>query len=611
MQLNKAQSEAVCHVAGPMLVLAGPGSGKTRVITERIRYLVNEQAVNPDNILVVTFTRAAAMEMRDRYQKTGSKAGVSFGTFHSIFFSVLKSAYGYTSSDIIGEDVKYKFIMQMLSRSGKAEEFDKDMVSDILAEIGKVKSEQYNIEEYYPMSCSGDLFKKIYLEYDRMLKNNRKIDFEDMIIYTHDLFAMRKDILARYQSRYKYILVDEFQDINLAQFKILKMLAEPHNNLFVVGDDDQTIYSFRGSRPEIMLNFQKEYPDVKKVLLDTNYRCSGTIVNAAGRLIDNNEARYKKLLRADNPVGDAIDIKSFPVLKEQNEYVVKLIKDYASKGLSYSDIAVLYRTNVQPQDLVWKLMEYNIPIRLKEGIPNMYEHWIAKDIFAYIKLGMGIRDRDTFMRVMNKPTRYISRAVIDEKTVDFNKLMAVYDDKYWMCERIEQFEADVKAIYKMKPHRGLNYLDKVVGYGDYLEEYAATRGIEADSLREVYEQLYQDAGEYSNYEDWFSHITEVGRFKEQGYKREEEYSDKGEVNLMTLHGSKGLEFDNVIIVDVNETIIPHKMSVKPEEIEEERRLFYVGMTRAKKRLHLCSVKHRYNHDLEVSRFIDEINHPRP
>lgn len=209
MQLNKAQSEAVCHVAGPMLVLAGPGSGKTRVITERIRYLVNEQAVNPDNILVVTFTRAAAMEMRDRYQKTGSKAGVSFGTFHSIFFSVLKSAYGYTSSDIIGEDVKYKFIMQMLSRSGKAEEFDKDTVSDILAEIGKVKSEQYNIEEYYPMSCSGDLFKKIYLEYDRMLKNNRKIDFEDMIIYTHDLFAMRKDILARYQSRYKYILVDE------------------------------------------------------------------------------------------------------------------------------------------------------------------------------------------------------------------------------------------------------------------------------------------------------------------------------------------------------------------------------------------------------------------
>jgi len=614
MQQSNAQKQAVCHVTGPMLVLAGPGSGKTFTITERVKHLVNNLNVKPENIMVVTFAKAAALEMRERYLASGTSKGVLFGTFHSIFFSILKHAYGYAASDVVTGDEQRQFIQHMVKTSeASSDEYDgtrygasdvKDVVNNILGEISKVKSEQYNINDYYPVSCAVDLFRKIYVSYEKWLRKNRKIDFDDMIKYTYELFSARKDILSAYQERYRYILVDEFQDINYAQYRVLKLLADKYRNLFVVGDDDQSIYGFRESKPELMLNFKNEYPDAKEVLLDINYRCNADIVNAAKNLISHNKVRYEKEIVAYDNEGGAVDIKEFDNLKLQNNYVVHLIKEYIEKGSSYADIAILYRTNIQPQALLYKLLEYNIPVRLKEGIPNMYEHWIARDICSYIRLGMGFRDRATFERVMNKPARYISRGALDNREVSFQKLAALYDDKYWMTERIFQFESDVKSIYKMAPCRGLRYIDKVIGYGDYLKEYAAGHGIDEENLREVFEQLYEDASNYKNYEDWFAHMEECGNWDESD-------GTNDAVTLMTMHSSKGLEFENVIIVDVNETIIPHKMSTKPEEIEEERRLFYVGMTRAKKRLHLMYVKHRYNRDLEPSRFLDEIIHHHP
>lgn len=605
MQLNESQHKAVCHDTGPMLVLAGPGSGKTRVITERIKYLVDIKKINPSNIMVVTFTKAAALEMRSRFQAESRAKGILFGTFHSIFFSILKNAYKYTAADVVSADEQKKFVSHILKKTDTDIDSEKDIVNDILSEISKVKSEQYNIEDYYPLSCSADVFHMIYSEYAIWLRKKRKIDFDDMIIQTYELFRSRADILSLYQRQYRYILVDEFQDINYAQYRILKMLAMPENNLFIVGDDDQSIYSFRGSKPEIMMKFGEEYADAQKVFLDTNYRCSGAIVKASSKLIAHNKVRFEKNVIAAGEEGTPPDIRQFEDLTEQNKYVVSLIREYADKGVKYSDIAVLYRTNIQPRSLVHKLLEYNIPIRLKDGIPNLYEHWIARDIIAYIRLGMGFRDSATFARIMNKPVRYISKSALDEKEVNFHKLAALYDDKYWISDRIFQLEKDVKSIYKMKPRRGLSYIDKVIGYGEYLSTYAEEHGIEEENLRDIFEQIYYEASQFDNYEDWFGHIEEYDKWT--GDKEAAEDS----VSLMTMHGSKGLEYGHVIIVDVNETIIPHKMSVKPEEIEEERRMFYVGMTRAKKRLHLFYVKHRYNRELEPSRFLGEITHHLP
>ena len=599
MQLNEAQYKAVCHGTGPMLVLAGPGSGKTRVITERIKHLT-ETGVRPENIMVVTFTRAAALEMRQRYLTGDSRQGVLFGTFHSIFFLILKNAYKFTSSNIISEEEQRRFIQSYIRKNGIESNDEKEQISDILSEISKVKSEMYNINDYYSLSCPAESFRDIYMLYDKWLKNGRKIDFDDMMIYTYQLFKARPDILAAWQRRFKYILVDEFQDINMLQYNIVRMLAAPLNNLFVVGDDDQAIYSFRGSKPELMLGFENDYPEAKKVVLDVNYRCSGNILKAASKVIVNNTKRFPKELKASRPSGEEVEIKEFKDIREENNYILNLIDMYIKNGFNYQDIAILYRTNMQPQPLVQKLLEYNIPVRLKDGIPDIYEHWIAKDIMAYIFIALGKRDREYFTRIINRPKRYISRDALDEKTVSFDRLLALYEDKAWMCERIYQLESDIKAIRGMSPQRGIRYIDRVVGYGDFLREYAEERDIDEGGLRDILEQIYYQAGEFSSYEDF---IDGIGEYAEWSKNRE---NDSEAVTLMTLHGSKGLEFEKVIIMDVNEEISPHKMSVKPDEIEEERRMFYVGMTRAKTKLHLLYVKNRYSKVLQPSMFLDEI-----
>lgn len=602
MQLNDAQNKAVCHTTGPMMVLAGPGSGKTRVITERVKHLINENGAVPENILVVTFTRAAAMEMKQRYISDCSKKGVMFGTFHSIFFLILKYAYHYNSSDILKEEDKFRYIKSAISSLNIESENQNDLVASIISEIGRVKTERFDIENYYSLSCPAEDFQRIYSEYDKLLKKKRLIDFDDMMLYTYELFDARKDILKMWQKKFQYILVDEFQDINAIQYDIVRLLAGSENNLFIVGDDDQSIYSFRGSKPEIMLNFDKDFPDALKVTLNINYRSSANIIETASKLIAHNEVRFDKELIANKDAGESIDIQCFSGLLQENEAVVRQINDYHASGIDYSDIAVLYRTNNQPQALIHKLLEYNIPVKLKAGIPNIYDHWIAKDIFAYIRLALGARDRASFMQVMNRPKRYISRDCVNGQQVDFDELEAMYEDKRWMCERLWQFKSDLKAISRMTPVRGLRYIDKVIGYGDFLKEYAEWRNIPYENLRDVYEQICDLAAGFDKYYDWLDHVDEYAEWKKTNQKEE---SDA--VVLMTLHGSKGLEYERVFITDVNEDIIPNKLSTQPEEIEEERRMFYVGMTRAKTKLHLFYVKNRYNCDLEPSRFLDELN----
>lgn len=601
MQLNDSQNKAVRHNTGPALVLAGPGSGKTRVITERVRYLISECAVRPENILVVTFTRAAAMEMKERYASSYGGEGVWFGTFHSIFFLILRSAYGYSASDIIKEDEKQKVISSALRRFDSDNDSEKDIIADIINEISFVKSKRYDIDSYYSLKCPAEQFQYIYRQYDRYLKKKRKIDFDDMLVYTYELFAARKDILARWQKRFRYILVDEFQDINSIQYDIVKMLAEPQNNLFVVGDDDQSIYGFRGSDPSFMQQFIAHYQEAKKIILGVNYRCGGNIMKSASNLIKHNIMRLDKNIIPYKDACGEVDIKGFDTPLDEYREVHKLVDRYIKDGAGYNDIAVLYRTNMQPQPLINKFIEYNIPVKMKEGVPDIYEHFIAKDMFAYIKLALGYNNMGDFLRIMNKPKRYLSRDAVSMGKPDYDCIAALYEDKPWMRDRIYQMQQDICSIASMKPLKGLRFIQKVIGYSDYLKEYAEYRNIPYENFSEIFEQLCAIASDYDKYTDWLDSADEYARWHNE--KKDGTISG---VNMMTLHGSKGLEFDNVIIIDVNENIIPYKMSTSDEQLEEERRMLYVGMTRAKKKLHLFYSKNRYNHSCMPSRFIKEL-----
>lgn len=607
MDFNKAQKEAIFHQKGPMLVLAGPGSGKTRVITERAKVLIDEYQIEPHKILVITFTKAAAEEMKNRFKKRmdGMYAPVWFGTFHAIFFTILKHAYHYNSSNILREDQKKQFFREILQKLELEIEDENEFLGEIESEISLVKGEMISLEHYFPMNCSTEVFKTFFQEYNKKLQQYRLIDFDDMLVYCYELLSQRADILKMWQKQFEYILIDEFQDCNKIQYDIVRMLAKPENNLFIVGDDDQSIYRFRGARPEIMLKFQKDYSNAKKVLLDINYRSTKSIVEAAARVIQKNKERFPKNIRTINEQGEAVHIQSFENLLLENKKTVETLLAYKKAGILFSEMAVLFRTNTQPGALLEKLMEYNIPFRMKDNIPNIYEHWIARNIICYIKIALGNRERALFLQIMNRPKRYISREYIDTTIVDFERLRTYYEDKDWMAERIDRLEYDLKIIKNLRPYTAIQYIRKGVGYEEYLVEYATYRRIKSEELFDLLDEIQEASKEFETFEEWFLHIEKYGEeLKEQIQKVKEQKEEA--VTMSTMHSAKGLEYKVVIIIDVNEGIIPHRKAVLDADLEEERRMFYVAMTRAKRYLHMFYVKERYNKELEVSPFLSQL-----
>lgn len=607
MEMNQSQITAINHTTGPMLVLAGPGSGKTLVITRRTQELIESHGVNPENILVITFTKAAAMEMKERFIKlTGSNGrGVNFGTFHAVFFTIIKYAYQYNASNIIREDQRFFYLKEIISKYQLEIDDEKEFISGIISEISLVKGERMDISHYYSINCSEDIFKNIYNAYESKLRSENLIDFDDMLVICYDLLTQRPDILAIWQKKYQYILIDEFQDINKVQYDIIKLLALPSNNLFVVGDDDQSIYRFRGAKPEIMLNFEKDYPEGKKNLLDINYRSTDQIIACGSTLIKNNTKRFEKNIRGNGVKGEDVRIQQFKELKGQNESVVESIINYARKGTPLSEIAVLFRTNTQPRALIDKMMEYNIPFQMKDVIPNIYDHWIAGNMITYIKLALGSKDRALFLQIVNRPKRYISRECFKNQTVEFLDLRKYYGEKDWMLDRIDKLEYDLSILKSMNPYAAINYIRKGIGYEEYLEEYAKFRRIKPEELFDTLNELQDTAREFRTFADWFRHIEEYKEeLKEQSQFQRKENRDC--VSLATMHSAKGLEYKVVFIVDANEGITPHRKAVLDADIEEERRLFYVAITRAKRILHIYSVNDRYNKEMDTSRFIGEL-----
>lgn len=602
MQISSAQSRAIAHGPGPAMVLAGPGSGKTLVITQRTKYLIEQCDVKPQEILVITFTKAAAQEMRLRFCAISGAAGVTFGTFHSVFFGILRQAYHFSPANILTEEKKFQILRHLMRECGIASENEKEMLSEIASEISVVKNEQIDLTHYYSKSCPEESFRRIYEKYEQQHKSQGMLDFDDMLVYTFDLFRQRKDILAVWQRRFRYILVDEFQDINMLQYRILRMLAEPENNLFIVGDDDQSIYRFRGAKPEIMLNFGKDYPNAQQILLDRNFRSQPAIVKSALLVIEENEKRFKKNIQYVRKGSNAVDIQEFDNQEHESLYLVRCIKKSLEQGLKMKDIAVLFRTNQGAGPFAQRLMEFNIPFVMRDALPNIYEHWIAQDIFAYLHLARTRLDRAQFLQVMNRPKRYIGRDSIDAPVISFETLRTYYEDKEWMLDRIDRMEIDLRLLTGMTPYAAVNYIRHGIGYEEYVKEYAAARRMKAEELTELLDEIQQSAKPYRTIEEWFEKIEEYAAKLEE--KRSAPKKEEDAIMLATLHGSKGLEFKEVFLVDVNEGNIPYKKASAQADFEEERRLFYVGMTRAKDKLHIFYVKERYGKEQEPSQFLD-------
>lgn len=609
MNFNPSQKQAVFHKDGPCLVLAGPGSGKTAVITKRTEYLITKCGVSPQNILVVTFTKAAAKEMRKRFeQMTACKyRKVSFGTFHAVFFTILKHAYHYSANNIIREEVKYQFMREIIARSRIPCEDEPDFCREILGEISALKNSGTAPEHYYPVHCGKEVFQTIYQEYTGYMGRNRLLDFDDILVYTKELLEQRSDIRAAWQQKYTYIMVDEFQDINSLQYQTIRLLAGDSANLFVVGDDDQSIYRFRGSRPELMLNFPKDYPNTKMMQLSINYRCPKDIVHRASKLISHNKNRFAKQVESDNKTADtgSFFCMQFADIQEENKAITERIRTHIRQGGSYSQIAILYRTNTQPGPLIARLMEYNMPFCAKDRIPNIYDHWIAQDIFTYFRLAEGSRARRDFLRIMNRPKRYISRDSLMRQELSFDAWKEFYREQPWIADRIEQLQYDLQVLSRITPYAAANYIRKGIGYDDYLKEYAAQRQIPSGELFEILEEIMESMREYKCLKDWMDFTdTYTQRLKQR--QEQGKTQDTDSISVMTLHASKGLEYDIVIIPDANEGLLPYKKAVLEAEVEEERRMMYVGMTRAKKELHIYYVRKIRNKEAAPSCFLSEL-----
>ena len=609
MSLNHAQTEAVAHNKGPCMVLAGPGSGKTLTIAKRIEYLIMKHKVRPEEILVITFTKYAAWEMKNRTRSIcgPSSYAVTFGTFHGIYYGILKWAYRLNQSNLLSDEEKYRILREILpgidwDQEPEADE-EKDYLQELAIEIGNVKNNCMDIEEYEPVKYTTEKFRKLYRTYEETKKKYRKIDFEDMLIQCRDLFMKRPDILKKWQEKFQYILVDEFQDVNQAQYDVVRMLAAPQDNLFVVGDDDQSVYGFRGAKPGIMMEFMKDYPKARQILLDVNYRSSGYIVKGALRVIGNNKIRFEKKIEAFRKPDETVHVQEVKDPVQEAEYVLEKIREYREKGVSYTEMAVLYRTNVDARAMSELMTEYQIPFVMKEHLNNIYEHFIALDMISYLRLSQGEYDRKYFLQIANRPNRYLTRESMKTGNVSYESLRRYYRDKDWMVDRIDQLEWDMKMICDKTPYAAIQYIRKRMGYDEFLKEYAAYRKISSEDLFAVLEEIWQNSKGYGTIKEWFEHIESYGKMlKEQNKKN----GEKEGVNLMTMHAAKGLEFDTVFVIEANEGSCPYKKATTDEEIEEERRLFYVAMTRAKRQLVISYVKEKNGKDLLPSRFVSEL-----
>lgn len=614
MKLNKEQNDAVLYGEGPCMVLAPPGSGKTLVITRRVQHLIEERHIPPEKILVITFTRYAAREMKERFVRlvNGVNYPATFGTFHSVFYSILRQEYGINSHHLLSEQESLILLKESLNQtyieSEVQVEDEEELLRELSQEIGVVKNGLYRLDEFQSHYLNMEEFTELFRAYESKKKQMHKFDFDDMLVQCYALFRKYSAILHKWQRNFQYILIDEFQDINKVQYEVIKMLALPENNLFVVGDDDQSIYGFRGSDPEFMQDMRKDFPNLTVIPLSYNYRSTEYIVGAASRVIFHNEKRLKKQVMAFKEKGKSVHIQEVRDQAEESDYVASEIAKKVQEGWNPGEIAVLYRAGLHARMLTEMMKDRQIPFQMKEYVPNFYKHFIVKDMLAYMQLAMGKRDRHLFLLICNRPVRYLARNAMSGEQISFEELRRFYCDKAWMQDIIDQFDVDIRMMQNMAPYAAVQYIRKRIGYDEFLKKYCEEKEIPLAQCIEVLKEFETRCKQYQTYQELLEHVRiyteELEEQEKQKGRRQSVEEDK--VQLMTMHAAKGLEFRAVYIIHANEGDIPYQKAKSPRELEEERRLFYVGMTRAKEELTISYYVENNGKRAERSRFVNEI-----
>ncbi len=598
MTCTPEQEKAICHIAGPAQILAGPGSGKTFVTVHRIRHLILEENIDPGHILVITFTKAAALEMQQRFftLMEGQKPPVWFGTFHAIFYHILKQSAQYRGYTIITETERRKLIRQIMHMHRRFCYLQEEDMEEILSVISSCKAGRKESSIPIQKMTPDDVMFLLH-EYQSYLQEFQQFDFDDLMQCCLTLLQEDACCLAAWQAQFRYILVDEFQDISPVQYKIVKLLATPEDNLFIVGDDDQSIYGFRGASPDSMMQFLADYPQAVQIPLAVNYRCHAEIVEAAGRVITENIKRLPKDIQAVHSKGDGLELCMCPdeeALKKA--FVEYLLQEQKEDTLTGS--AIICRTNVACGLWAQVLHGAGIPYVMKEKKKNRFAHFVIWDIRAYLALGQGKYDRKYFLRIMNRPLRYLKRDSLSAEKVDREELVKWYQHMPAMQKTLHRLFQNLDCLADKRPHLQIRYIRKVIGYEGFLrEKYGAKQAQELVRVAEEFETFSRQFMTVDDMNDFIDHYTEV---------LQEPAEQNHGIALMTMHASKGLQFDTVYLPDCNEGQIPSARSVTQEEIEEERRMFYVAMTRARHKLCLLAHKGRTGKD-GPSRFLNSLS----
>ncbi len=605
-----------------MLVAAGPGSGKTHVISQRIRYLIEQKNVYPGHILTITFTKAAAMQMRSRcLHICPASAGTVFGTFHSVFYHILRTSEKYQKFSVITPFEKREIMKRLLPGHGKTQEQQIYACDVMLQKISAAKNAWQEKTTTEPKDETADpQLLSVMERYDRICREQKKLDFDDMLLLCYEMLKKNPAEREKWQKRFRYILVDEFQDVNGCQYALTKLLAKQHGNLFVVGDDDQAIYSFRGSDPKYMLCFSEDFPACRNVFLEENYRCGDNIVDLAQRCISNNQSRIPKQMKAVGTFENSVHLQGFGNREEELHFIGEQIRNMKVKEektgrQNRQSVAVLVRTNTLAEYVAEQLFALNIPYRMREKRRCFYEEPIVRDILSVLRFSVCGRKRRDFLMFMNKPYRGIEREMLNGEQIDFKDLLRRYAGQPEVYKDVKRLESHCELIYNMDPYGAIMLVWNGLQYRSYVQKDCSTDLKQWEGAGQMMNELLERAkgfkdirtflrftdeyvSEFSRQEQKEAALYEKNTYRDQSNTRSE--NDRAMVEIMTYHASKGLEFEHVFVPFLKQGIVPHGHMLTEEMLEEERRMFYVALTRAQKGLLISW------HGEEKSLFLNEL-----
>ncbi|WP_432408127.1 ATP-dependent helicase [Wukongibacter sp. M2B1] len=622
IDFNEKQKEAILHKNGPVLVLASPGSGKTTVLNAHIAYLIFRYRINPANILALTFSKAAAIDMNDRfYDKYGRLINdeIKFSTIHSFSYKIIRHYYYINNIKyglIEGTKTRHnkRYILQRIYRSINKSSINDDKLDELSNSISFVKNLMIDIRDFKDHKFQTRNFDKIFMTYEEYKKSNEHnmilLDFDDMLIEANNILDKNPNLLKKYQQQYKYIMIDEGQDTSLIQNRIAEKIALPSNNLFIVCDDDQSIYRFRGAEPGYLLDFQKRYPDANVIFMERNYRSGKGIVDISNRLINNNSMRYPKKMFTKNCHKEPVKIVKLSTEKEQLDYIIGLIKLNNIVG----DTAILYRNNLSGIGLAQRLYEENISFYMKDYHRNFFSHWVLNDILNFVRFSYDDTSLPLLEAIYTKFFSYISKKELeylrsqDQTKSVFDNIVKFPGMKEFKKRNMATFKRDFSSLRIKRPLDAIRAIRYDFRYEERLGSYAEIAGYSIDNLKYILNTLEEISRGTNTMQEFVDKLNNLKRAMHES--RENRYGDT--ITLSTLHSSKGLEFKRVFMIDLIEGQIPTKDSIKLDSmgdstaLEEERRLWYVGMTRAKESLELLTVEYKNKEDVQPSRFIKEI-----